>query len=116
MKIRERVELKTTINRELFNRLYKRFLDRKAKIKCCLCRYNKGENANKRQKNWKKLRKTRYKIMDSDYQYWEYPEITWDYSFQNDEEDDPILNIPAETDHDYEDDIEEDDDVVIVPE
>lgn len=38
-------ELKTTANRMVYNRAYKKYLEvSKGEIRCCYCRYHKGEN------------------------------------------------------------------------
>lgn len=37
--------LKTTSSRSDFNRAYKVHLEKKGRIRCALCRYNKGENS-----------------------------------------------------------------------
>ena len=37
-------ELKTTTNRKVFNRAYKRDLENKRKIHCSYCKYHRGEN------------------------------------------------------------------------
>jgi hypothetical protein len=34
----------TTTNRGEFNRAYKFYLEHSGKIRCCYCRYNRGEN------------------------------------------------------------------------
>ena len=37
--------LERTANRKVFNYAYKEHLERKGKIRCAWCRYNKGENS-----------------------------------------------------------------------
>lgn len=37
--------LKKTSNRKVFNRAYKRHLERTGKIRCSYCKYNRGENS-----------------------------------------------------------------------
>jgi len=37
-------ELKTTMNSYVFNRAYKKFLEKKGKIRCSYCGYHRGEN------------------------------------------------------------------------
>jgi len=37
-------ELKTTTNRGVFNRAYKKYLESKGEIYCSYCKYHRGEN------------------------------------------------------------------------
>ena len=59
-----RFEMDNTDNPTIYNRVRKKYLELKGNIRCSFCRYHKGENSSKRQKSWKKRRKTRYRIAD----------------------------------------------------
>jgi len=62
MKLKRLSKIET--NRSVANKVRKHELEQKGKIKCGLCPYNRGENANKRPlKNWKQSRKTKYRVM-----------------------------------------------------
>lgn len=54
-----------TDNKRIYNRARKSYLEKMGDIKCSICRYHKVENASKRQKNWKKFRRTKYKRIAS---------------------------------------------------
>jgi len=53
----------TTDNQGVYKRARKRQLENEAKIDCSYCHYHRGENAEKYQRSWKKLRKTQYKTV-----------------------------------------------------
>ena len=42
--MRENVELKRTTNRSVYNKLYKKHLERIGKIRCSICAVHRGEN------------------------------------------------------------------------
>ena len=56
-------EMDTTDNQGVYKRARKRQLENEAKIDCSYCHYHRGENAEKYQRSWKKLRKTQYKTV-----------------------------------------------------
>ncbi len=62
MKNSFRAEMENTDNPRVYNRARKRYLENEGLISCSLCPYHKWENAHKLQKNWKRYRKTKYKL------------------------------------------------------
>lgn len=68
-------ELRNTTNRYVFNRYYKEYLERKGKIRCTYCPYNKFENSDNkyygqywfseqiRMPNWKMVSKNKKQWM-----------------------------------------------------
>ena len=63
----KRKEFKETVNRYLYNRLYKWYLEQDGKISCNYCPYHHMENQDhKMQKSWKKKSKNKkqYKVID----------------------------------------------------
>lgn len=57
-----KAEMDNTDSRRVYNIARKRYLDGIGAIKCSYCEYQRGENAHKYQRSWKKIRKTRYKL------------------------------------------------------
>ncbi len=56
-------EMDSTDNRKIYNRARKAYLASKGMIRCVFCPYHAKENAERKlQKNWKKFRKTKYKL------------------------------------------------------
>ena len=52
----------TTNNRKVYSIARKHCLESERKISCSICPYHEKENASKKQKSWKKVRKNKWKI------------------------------------------------------
>jgi hypothetical protein len=59
--MRFKEEMDITDNPIVYKRARKRYLEGVGLINCCFCHYHRGENASRKQKSWKKLRKIKYK-------------------------------------------------------
>lgn len=44
MKLKESIEKEITTNRSVFNKCYKKYLEKTGKIRCSFCKYHKSEN------------------------------------------------------------------------
>ncbi len=98
--MREFQELRKTTNRSVYNKLYKKELDKRGKIKCSLDGYHRGENDDSKyygvswmeasqdpkprypswkltSKNRKQWMKKRLKIKKRSFKCWHQVKITW---------------------------------------
>lgn len=57
-----KVEMDSTDNSRVYNITRKEYLARVGEISCSICPYHEHENASKKQRCWKKVRKTKHKM------------------------------------------------------
>lgn len=79
--------LEKTSNRKVFNYAYKEHLERKGKIRCSYCRYNKGENSTQdwygghwnNKKNDYKIKHPSWKLVSKNRKQWMEKPIKYNY-------------------------------------